>query len=533
MRCLRCPIVVLVALAACAGERHAPAGTVAVAVVGEPEGILPPLAYETVARDIGDLVYERLATLDPAGAPVDTTAYQPSLAARWERVDSLTWRFHLRPGARWHDGTPVSAHDVAFSFDAYADTALAAAAQYAIGGRVAAVAADDSTVLVHFTASSPEQLYDATWHVRILPRHVWQAVPRDQWGRDTALARLVGSGPYRIIEWRRGESLVLEADTLRPDTLRPRIARVVWRFTGDPDAALNLLLSGEADLLESIGSPDRIARVAADSTLRVVRYPSAVYGFAGFRIGEGARAHPLFADRAVRRGLAMALDRRAIAANVYGADASVPDGPMSALLWVRYSGRGALPHDPAASARELDAAGWQADRDGIRRKDGRRMAFEILVPSSSPSRRQAAVAMQEMWRQVGASAEVMAVEFPVFQERLARGDFDVYIGAYLDEPSARGLADQWGTGGIGVLNYGQYSNPVFDSLLAAAARLGDPESARALYHAALDSLNADVAAIYLYTPIQAAAVRRRLERVTFDPYSWLARLPEWTLSRER
>ena len=73
-------------------------------------------------------------------------------------------------------------------------------------------------------------------------------------------------------------------------------------------------------------------------------------------------------------------------------------------------------------------------------KDGRRLAFEILVPSSSPSRRQAAVAMQEMWRQVDADAEVTAVEFPVFQERLARGDFDVFIGAYLDEPSARGLA---------------------------------------------------------------------------------------------
>jgi peptide/nickel transport system substrate-binding protein len=533
MHCLRCRIVVLIALAACAGERNAPAGAVAVAVVGEPEAILPPLAYETVARDIGDLVYERLATLDPAGAPVDTAAYRPALAVRWERLDSLTWRFHLRPGALWHDGTPVSAEDVVFSFEAYADTALAAAAQYAIAGRVSAAAPDDSTVLVRFAASSPEQLYDATWHVRILPRHLWQDVPRDQWGRDTSLARLAGSGPYRVVAWRRGENLMLEADTLRPDSLRPGIARVVWRFTGDPDAALNLLLAGEADLLESIGAPDRIARVAADSTLLVVRYPSAVYGFAGFRIGQGTRAHPLFTDRAVRRGLAMAIDRAAIAANVYGADARVPAGPMSALLWVGYDRPGTVPHDPAASGQVLDAARWRLGRDGVRRKDGRRLAFEILVPSSSPSRRQAAVAMQEMWRQAGAAAEVTAVEFPVFQERLARGNFDVYIGAYLDEPSARGLADQWGTSGIGVLNHGQYSNPVVDSLLAAAARVAGREPAKALYHAALDSLNADAAAIYLYTPIQAAAVRRGIEHVTIDPYSWLSRLPVWTVSSER
>lgn len=533
MRRLRPFILVLVALAGCAGERQAPAGAVAVAAVGEPAAILPPFAYETVARDIGDLVYERLATLEPAGAPVDSAAYRPALAVRWERLDSLTWRFHLRPGARWHDGRPVSARDVAFSFEAYADTTLAAAAQYAIAGRVSASAPDDSTVLVRFVAPSPEQLYDATWHVRILPRHLWQDVPRAEWARDTSLARLVGSGPYRVIEWRRGEALTLAADTLRPDSLRPNIARVVWRFTGDPDAALNLVLAGEADLLESLGAPDRIARAAADSTLRVMRYPSAVYGFAGFRIGRDARAHSLFADRDVRRGLAMAIDRRAIAANVYGADARVPAGPMSALLWVGDARLRTVPHDPASGARALEAAGWRPGRDGIRMKSGRRLAFEILVPSSSPSRRQAAVAMQEMWRQVGAAVEVTAVEFPVFQERLARGDFDVYIGAYLDEPSARGLADQWGTSGIGVLNHGEYSNPAFDSLLAAAGRAGELERARALYHAAIDSLNADAVAIYLYTPIQAAAVRQGIGHVTIDPYSWLSRLPEWTVSGER
>ena len=102
MRRLRLPIVVLGLLAGCASERQAPAGVVAVAAVGEPAAILPPLAYETVARDIGDLVYERLAILDPAGAPVDPAAYRPALAVRWERLDSLTWRFHLRSGARWH-----------------------------------------------------------------------------------------------------------------------------------------------------------------------------------------------------------------------------------------------------------------------------------------------------------------------------------------------------------------------------------------------------------------------------------------------
>ena len=520
------------ALTGCTGERAAPQGTVVVAAIGEPEVLLPPAAYETVARDIGDLVFERLATLAPGGAPVDTAAFQPALAERWERIDSLAWRFHLRPGARWHDGAPVTAADVVFSFAAYGDSALGAAAAPYIAGRIAAVAVDDSTVELRFSEASLEQLYDATYHVRILPRHRWADLPSAQWPTDTNLARLVGSGPYRLSAWRRGEILTLEADTLRPDSLRPRIARVVWRFTSDPDAALNLILSGGADLLESLGAPSRVTRAEGDSSLRVVRYPSAVYGFAGFQLRRGTAPHPVLGDRNVRRALAMAVDREAIARNLHGADVRVPAGPMSALLWIGHERITQLPLDTAAAARLLDASGWRAGAGGPRRKGARARSFEILVPSTSPARRQAAVALQEMWRRIGVAAEVTSVDFPVFQERLGSGRFDAYVGAYLDEPSARGLADQWASSGIGVLNYGGYANRSFDSLLAAAGHAAGPDAARALYVEALDTLNADAPAIFLYAPVQAAAVRRRLGNVTLDPYSWLATLRGWTVAAE-
>ena len=82
--------------------------TVVIAATGDPAHLLPPLASESVARDIGDQVFERLADLAPGGTPIDPSAYRPALASRWERVDSLTWRFHLRPGARWQDGQPMS-----------------------------------------------------------------------------------------------------------------------------------------------------------------------------------------------------------------------------------------------------------------------------------------------------------------------------------------------------------------------------------------------------------------------------------------
>src|SRR6476646_8511510 len=113
-------------LAACRSDSPACArcGTLVVAATGEPTHILPPLVVESVARDIGDQIYERLADLAPGASPIDSSAFRPALASRWERVDSVRWRFHLRPGARWQDGRPVTAEDVRFSFDAFTDSTL-------------------------------------------------------------------------------------------------------------------------------------------------------------------------------------------------------------------------------------------------------------------------------------------------------------------------------------------------------------------------------------------------------------------------
>jgi peptide/nickel transport system substrate-binding protein len=506
--------------------------TLIIAATGEPTHLLPPLATESVARDIGDQIYERLADLAPGAVPIDSTAYRPALASRWERVDSVRWRFHLRPGARWQDGRPVTAEDVRFSFDAFQDSTLDSQALEYLAGKVTVTAEDTATVLVQFARPSSEQLFDATYHVRILPSHIWSAIPRDRWPADTSLAHLVGSGPYRIAAWKRGEYLRLVADSAA--NARPAVREVVWRFTQDPDATINLVLSHEADLLETAGAPRNADRAAKDSTLRLLPYPSAAYGFLGFRIrgGPGEELHPIFGDVATRRALALAVDRETLARSTFGREAKAPPGPMSQLLWIWDDGIRTLPFDTAQAARALDAAGWRRrDTVSTRQRGSRALSFDILVPATSPSRRQIAVALQAMWQAVGAAVTVTAVDFPVFQERLEKGQFDSYIGAWLDEPSPRGLAEQWTRSGWGVLNYGRYSNPAFDALFERAGRAETVDSARRLYRQAMDTLNADAPAIFLYAPANVAIVSRRVQGVEIDPYSWASGLRTWRLSQ--
>jgi peptide/nickel transport system substrate-binding protein len=522
-------LVGLLILAACSSGAPCPrCDTIVIAATGEPQSLLPPLVVETVGRDISDQIFERLADLSPGAAPIDTAAFRPRLAERWERMDSLTLRFHLRPGARWQDGTPLTAGDVAFSFEAYADSVIDAPARSSLA--LTATAEDSTTLLIHFQHSYPEQLYDATWHVRVIPAHIWRWISRDSWGADTAVSRVVGSGPYRLTRWDRGQSVTLVADTV--GGRRTRIGTAIWRFAADPEAALNLVLSGGADLMESVGSPERVARVEADTTLRSLRYPSAAYGFLGFQLATRRRpASAVLADRAVRRALAMAVDRTGIATLVYGVGAKAPPGPMSQLLWIWDDGVSALPYDTAAAARALDQAGWSRGGDGMRKRGGRGLGFDILVPATSLGRKRLAEALQEQWRIAGVDATVTAVDFPVFMERLGHGEFDSYIGSWLDEPSPRSLADQWTTAGIGSFNYGHYSNPVLDRLLERATAARDVAAARSLWRAAMDTLNADVPAIFLYAPVNVAAVSRRVEGFAIDPYSWLSGLPKLTLRR--
>jgi peptide/nickel transport system substrate-binding protein len=499
-------------------------GTVVVAAIGEPTSLVPPLVYETVGRDISDQVFERLANLAPGASPIDPAAYRPGLARRWARVDSLTWRFTLRPGAQWHDGRPVTASDVVFSFNAFTDSAIDAPARSYLAGRVRATAEDSTTVRISFTRSSPEQLYDATYHVRILPRHVWEGIPFRRWAADTAVGHLIGSGPYRVQEWRRGQFLTLVADTMRGQGFPlPAVGRAVWRFAADPDAALNLILSHEADLMETAGAPDRVQRIRDDSTFRVVTYPAALYGFLAFRVADASsRPHPVLGNREIRRALTEAVDRSTLSRALFGPEAKVPPGPMSQLLWIWDDRIKALPFDSIRARGTLK---------GLKAGAGTR-PIDILVPTTSSTRKQLALAIQEAWRKVGVPATVTLVEFPVFQERLAQGRFDSYIGAYLDEPSPRGLADQWSRSGWEALNYGRYANPVFDSLLASASREANVVTARRRWSEAMDTLNADAPAIFLYAPAHAAVIHRRLADVRLDPYSWISGLSEWRVGGE-
>ena len=530
--------VVLVALTGCERRRGCAGdycGTLVFAAAGEPDILLPPVTQQQYALDIFGQVFLKLADLGLSQNTIGDEDFQPRLAQRWEWDDPLTLVFHLDPRARWQDGQSVTAADVAFTFDIYTDSLVNSPFRSSLRTISAVTTRDSLTAVFRFHARYPEMFYDAVNHMHILPAHLLRPVPRSQW-RSAAFGRApVGDGPYRFVVWKAGESVELTADS----TFflgRPHIRRLIWRFTPNLQVAVTQVIAGDADAVEVLGPPDNVKRAQVAANLALYPYRGELYGFLAFNLstnGDTTKPHPLFGDRQLRRALAMAVDREGLRKSVWGDLAQVPPGPLARLWSIWDPETRQLPYDTAQAARMLTWLGWRdSNGDGIRDRDGQPLAFRILVPTTSALRRQYAVLLQEQFRRIGADVQLDEVEFSVFDQRTQAGRFDAAVIARQADPTpTSSLPQVWTTAGRS--NAGRYASPVFDRLVDQASAAPRRDAAKALWRRAIETLNQDAPAVFLYAPDNVAAVNRRVTDVVIRPDDYWALVRTWRIPADQ
>jgi peptide/nickel transport system substrate-binding protein len=520
--------------AACRSEAPCPECGVAVISAGADADLLLPALTQGVGRQVSDQIFLKLADVGLARNTVGDSGFVPRLAESWDFETPRTLVFHLNPAARWQDGVPVTAADVVFTFAAYTDTLLDAPVRPLLVDIGSVTARDERTAVFHFRRTYPEEFFDATHHMRILPQHLLDSVPRDRWRTHLFARHPVGDGPYHLVSWRPGESIELAADSVFFQG-PPGISRLIWRIAPDFNAAITQLIAGEADIIETIVGAENIERVRQDSALRLVEYPAGVYMYLGFNLRDPKdldRPNALFGDRALRRALALAIDRAALVQAVLGGYGIVPPGPTTPMVGIAKGAPPQLPFDSAAANRLLDSLGWRrAAPDSIRTRSGRRLAFEVLYPSSSGIRQRAGVILQDQLRKAGVEIKLTPIELNVWLDRARTGRFDALIGAWQIDLPPSGLRELWGSADIGASNYDRYASPVFDSLIARAGAVSDPTVARRLWHQAIDTINQDAPAVWLFSPTMFAGLSRRIENVTIRPDEWWATLWTWRAGR--
>ncbi len=526
-------------LSACGGDQTAArGGTIVIAGFADPDNLLPPLGRTLASKAVTDLLFDRLADIGPALNTVGDAGFEPRLAKSWEwSRDSLRITLHLDPRARWQDGKPVRASDVRFAFDVYTDPRVAANGGGDLHGAVDSVSVGDSvTCTAWFKRRTPEQFYTLASTLIPLPEHLLSSVSRDSI-REAAFDRQpVGDGPFRLVRWDAKSRLEIAAvDSFYRG--RAKLDRVIWTIAPEMQTATQKLLAGEADYLEAL-TPPAVAQVAKVPALRIEPYSSFDYGFLRFNLHDGASAkpHPILGDRALRRALTQALDRRLLVRSVFDTLAHVALGPFVRAQWTSDTTLAELAFDRGAAVRTLDSLGWREGPDGTRVKNGKPLQITLLRPSSSKSRELVAVLNQEQLRQIGVMVKIEPLDFSAFMARANKRDFDAIMDGVHTSPSPAGMRDTWSSAGIEKgtgPNYGGYSNPKFDAQVDSAVSSMDARAAKTHYRAAYQTIIDDAPAIWLFEPVAVAGFNKRLNVGALRADGWWLTVPAWTVGSAR
>ena len=534
--------VAALTLSACSGERaggDGGRGTVIIATGADADYLLPPVVQQLVGKQVVDQLFEPLAAPPSTMNTIGDTGYEPRLASRWSwGSDSLSIAFTLDSRARWHDGRAVTSRDVQFTVALLKDTLVASPVRGALADVDSVTTPDSLTAVVWFARRSPEQFFTLVYNVLVVPEHLLASAPRDKL-RESAFARApVGNGRFRFRRWEHGKVIELVADTANFRG-RPSIDRVMWSISPDPTSMWARLVNEEADVVEMLrGEP--LAKVAASTTTRLVPYQGLDYGFVTFNTrapSNRRQPHPVLGDAAVRRALALGVDRQAVVRNVFDTLAYLGIGPVVRAQWTADTAIAMPPHDVAAARALLDSLGWRdADGNGVREKGGRPLAFGLIVPTSSAPRRQAAVLLQAQWKAIGAAVTIEELEFGAFIERITSGRFDAMVNGSHADPSPADVRMLYGSdrtpdrqGG----NYGGYASAAVDATMDSAAVEFDAGRAKALYQRAYAGIIGDAAAIFLYEPRLVAGINNRIDPGTLPAMGWWTRLGDWKVDPAR
>ena len=356
-----------------------------------------------ILEDIETCVVEGLVTTDekmaivPLLAASIPTVENGGVVLRQDGGMDVTWR--LKPNITWHDGTPHTSADVKFTVEAINSPAYNPESTDGFDRITSVDTPDPLTAVLHYTeVYAPYQLQ---FMRGTLPRHVLD-------GRDIDTANdynraPLGTGPYRVAEWRSGEYIRLEAvPSYWQGNGQPAIKTLLFKFIANTNTRINQLKSGEVDMVVMFPW-DKHREVAAIPGVRVHRIDGNGYE----HVTLNQRSFPAFADVRVRQALTHAVDRTLITKAILEGLAPVTHGPVQPVSWAHNPAVRQYAYDPERAKTLLAEAGWtDGDGDGVRDKDGQRLAFTLITQAGFAVRENVAQVLQQEFKDVGVEIAV-------------------------------------------------------------------------------------------------------------------------------
>ena len=514
--------IVLAVIAVLLALAPSPAGAagrdMVVGLSGDATSLNPVIATDSMSYIVEWPIFDSLVELD------ERLNVKPLLAESWETSrDGLTYTFKLKKGVSWHDGKPFTARDVAFTFYSVLDPKVTTPHRAyfdALVGFPELTAKENAKKPEELAARPIEIVDDHTIRFKlrypsgsflavltnpragIVPEHLLK-------GQDLNTAEFnrkpVGTGPFKFVEWRRAERIVLEAND-KYHAGRPALNRVIFRIIPDAVVLLQELRSGGVDLMENPPLTE-VARLKQTPGLKVLTADNTSYTYLGWRQDLAP-----FTDVKVRRALNHAIDVPSMIKEVLQGYAAQATGQFSPSSWAYDAAIKPYPYDPAKAKALLAEAGFKPGADGILVKDGKPFTFTIRHDVANQTVKDTAVIVQEYLKRVGVDAKLEPLDWPTFVKKLFASEFEGIVVNWTNHHDPDPFAYTiWHSSQWKGRNFAHYKNPRVDELLEQARRTAAVADRKKAYSEFTKTLMEDAPYVFLYFPQQVYVTRQGYE----------------------
>jgi peptide/nickel transport system substrate-binding protein len=422
------------------------------------------------------LLYDNLT----GWSQTDLSPAPTGLAKSWDKsADGRTWTYHLHEGAKWSDGQPLTANDVAYTFNRVLTNEDEGAPFDAYISTITKVTATDATTVVMET-SAPTPVMEQLW-VPILPEHIWKDITPEQVA-DFENRTPVGSGPFSLVEYRPTEFLRFRANKAYFGGA-PKVDEVVLRVFANAETMALALRNGEIDLahdlpatqFESLKNQPGITTVVAKSRdFNEIAFNVGAATADDEPIGDG---HPALRDKRVRQAIGHAIDRKTLVQRVLQGYGDPATGVIPAMYERLHYAAGAKERafDLAEANRILDEAGYAKGPDGIRTMPGggRKLEFRLYGRQGSSASEQSVQFVAEWLRQIGLGIDLKIISEDQLTTFVGEGNFDIFEWGWGVEPDPNFMLSVFSCGQRSIKDGDSisagwsdsfYCNPAYDAL---------------------------------------------------------------------
>lgn len=468
---------------------------------GDPNSLNIHLDPSGITGYIAELSQAYLARYDRHAKPVpELITVIPTQQNHGISADGKTITWHLRHGVRWSDGAPFTGDDVVFSVHTIMNPNNNEEQGTSGWDSIAKMDQPDPyTVVFHlkrpYGSYLPLYFGTAANEPCILPKHILGKLH----DINTAPynAKPVGIGPFRVVEWRHGDAIELEANPYYWRG-RPKLKRITFKLLASMETLQNQMQTGEVDLWPLM-PPSYTARLQKVPSLHVLVEPNFRTTNLDFQV-----TRPLDMDPRVRRAVRLALDRKRLVATVLHGFGSLHDGVVIPLDPPTDNDR-TVPYDPAAARALLDAAGWHAGPDGTRSKGGTKLVMDTVYPQGTAELDQTIEFVRDALHDVGITVQSRRFAPNVFRAQIGAGGI-LYGGKYeiaIYPRTLEAVSDVNGLYGCDSIpprgeNATRYCSARVDGLLRDVEASYDEVTRRRLFGRVQRQMIADVPTIILY-----------------------------------